>query len=560
MKSKYLLWLMLLLGVSSCDYLDFDETSGLRTKEDVYRYFDNTKSMLTHIYSYIPQDLGCLGGAMRDCASDDAEYAYTGASVQDFNNGNWSSIRTNDDAWGLYYAIRAVNGFLVELEKVDFSDYQYNASYKQWMEQLKYFPYEARVLRAFYFFELARRYGDIAMPLTVLSMEDANKIVKTKFDDVIDFIVMECDDCASQLPDSYNNVLGKETGRITKGFAMALKSKALLYAASELHNPSMDKEKWKMSASAALDLINTGLYQLDKNGAVNNNLSQELILCRMNGDDYNFELANFPVRFTEGRRGVLTSATFPSENLASSFETINGYSVRLTKTGYESDDPTFDPLHPYANRDPRMAKTLIADGMMFKGEMIEIFEGGKDCSERSEGGSVTGYFLKKYIQEDVSFVRDNEVKKKHHWVIYRYAETLLTYAESMIEAFENPEYTDEKYKYSALWAINEVRRNANMPDIKPCSKEEFLEKLRNEWRVEFAFEDHRFWDIRRWKIGAETQKELYGVSITKNELGIKSYEKVVCETRFWNDRMYLYPIPKSELYKNVNLLPQNPGW
>lgn len=560
MKSKYLLWLMLLLGVSSCDYLDFDETSGLRTKEDVYRYFDNTKSMLTHIYSYMPQDLGCLGGAMRDCASDDAEYAYTGASVQDFNNGNWSSIRTNDDAWGLYYAIRAVNGFLVELEKVDFSDYQYNASYKQWMEQLKYFPYEARVLRAFYFFELARRYGDIAMPLTVLSMEDANKIVKTKFDDVIDFIVMECDDCASQLPDSYNNVLGKETGRITKGFAMALKSKALLYAASELHNPSMDKEKWKMSASAALDLINTGLYQLDKNGAVNNNLSQELILCRMNGDDYNFELANFPVRFTEGRRGVLTSATFPSENLASSFETINGYSVRLTKTGYESDDPTFDPLHPYANRDPRMAKTLIADGMRFKGEMIEIFEGGKDCSERSEGGSVTGYFLKKYIQEDVSFVRDNEVKKKHHWVIYRYAETLLTYAESMIEAFENPEYTDEKYKYSALWAINEVRRNANMPDIKPCSKEEFLEKLRNEWRVEFAFEDHRFWDIRRWKIGAETQKELYGVSITKNELGIKSYEKVVCETRFWNDRMYLYPIPKSELYKNVNLLPQNPGW
>lgn len=560
MKSKYLLWLMLLFGVSSCNYLDFDETSGLRTKEDVYRYFDNTKSMLTHIYSYMPQDLGCLGGAMRDCASDDAEYAYTGASVQDFNNGNWSSIRTNDDAWGLYYAIRAVNGFLVELEKVDFSDYQYNASYKQWMEQLKYFPYEARVLRAFYFFELARRYGDIAMPLTVLSMEDANKIIKTKFDDVIDFIVMECDDCASQLPDFYNNVLGKETGRITKGFAMALKSKALLYAASELHNSSMDKEKWKMSASAALDLINTGLYQLDKNGAVNNNLSQELILCRMNGDDYNFELANFPVRFTEGRRSVLTSATFPSENLASSFETINGYSVRLTKTGYESDDPTFDPLHPYANRDPRMAKTLIADGMMFKGEMIEIFEGGKDCSERSEGGSVTGYFLKKYIQEDVSFVRDNEVKKKHHWVIYRYAETLLTYAESMIEAFENPEYTDEKYKYSALWAINEVRRNANMPDIKPCSKEEFLEKLRNEWRVEFAFEDHRFWDIRRWKIGAETQKELYGVSITKNELGIKSYEKVVCETRFWNDRMYLYPIPKSELYKNVNLLPQNPGW
>lgn len=99
-----------------------------------------------------------------------------------------------------------------------------------------------------------------------------------------------------------------------------------------------------------------------------------------------------------------------------------------------------------------------------------------------------------------------------------------------------------------------------MPAIQPCGKEEFLIKLRNEWRVEFAFEDHRFWDIRRWKMGPETQKELYGVSITKNESGTKSYKKVIYESRFWNDRMYLYPISKSELYKNTNLLPQNPGW
>nr|WP_262410110.1 RagB/SusD family nutrient uptake outer membrane protein [Parabacteroides faecis] len=130
----------------------------------------------------------------------------------------------------------------------------------------------------------------------------------------------------------------------------------------------------------------------------------------------------------------------------------------------------------------------------------------------------------------------------------------------MVEAFDDPGYTDGTYKYSALWAINQVRSNAGMPAIQPCGKEEFLIKLRNEWRVEFAFEDHRFWDIRRWKMGPETQKELYGVSITKNESGTKSYKKVIYESRFWNDRMYLYPISKSELYKNTNLLPQNPGW
>ena len=149
MKAKYLFLAISFSLVSSCNYLDFDETSGLRTKEDIYRYFDNTKSMLTHIYSYMPQDFGSLDGAMRDCASDDAEYAYIGAAVQDFNNGNWSSLNTHDNAWGLYNAIRAANGFLVEIENVDFSDYQYNGSYKQWMDQLKYFPYEARVLRAF---------------------------------------------------------------------------------------------------------------------------------------------------------------------------------------------------------------------------------------------------------------------------------------------------------------------------------------------------------------------------------------------------------------------------
>lgn len=425
MKAKYLFLAISFSLVSSCNYLDFDETSGLRTKEDIYRYFDNTKSMLTHIYSYMPQDFGSLDGAMRDCASDDAEYAYIGAAVQDFNNGNWSSLNTHDNAWGLYNAIRAANGFLVEIENVDFSDYQYNGSYKQWMDQLKYFPYEARVLRAFYFFELARRYGDIAMPLTVLGMDEANTVTKTKFDDVIEFITNECDACAPELPETYHNVLGSETGRVTKGFAMALKSKALLYASSKLHNPSMDKKKWERSAKAALDLINTELYQLDKDAVVNNNVSKELVLCRMNGDDFSFELNNFPIRFTEGRRGFLTSSTFPSENLASAFETINGYSVTLTSTGYESADPQFDPLHPYKNRDPRMARTLIADGDEFKGETIELFTGGKDDLERSAGGSVTGYFLKKYIQEEANFVRDNEVMKKHHWVIYRYAETLL---------------------------------------------------------------------------------------------------------------------------------------
>lgn len=560
MKTKLTILFSTLLVFVSCNYLDFDETSGLNTQEDVYKYFDNTKQMLTTVYSYMPQDLGVIDGAMRDNASDDAEYGNTGSLVQDFNNGNWSALRVIDSGWNLYQGIRAANEFLTSLENVDFSRYEYDTRYKNWMKQLGFFPFEARMLRAFYFFELARRYGDIAMPLTVLTAQEANEIPKTKFQDVIDFIVAECNESANHLPASYVGEPGNETGRITKGFALALKSKALLYAASPLHNPSMDVEKWKLSAKAALDLINTGLYQLESGDKVNNVSSKEVILFRMNGDNSTFELNNFPIRFTEGQRQSPTTATFPTQNLVDAFETINGYSAVLVSNGWISDDPEFDDQNPYENRDPRFYKTVLANGMNFKESVIETFNGGYDALPVSQGGSPTGYFLRKYIQETTNFAPDKVVTNKHHWVIYRYAETLLSYAESMVQAFGNPSYTDATYNKSALWAINQVRNNAGMPEITETDKNAFIQKLQNEWRVEFAFEDHRFWDVRRWKIGNETQKEIYGVSIDKNDRGILSFQRILYETRTWNERMNLYPIPQSELYKNQNLNPQNSGW
>ena len=121
-------------------------------------------------------------------------------------------------------------------------------------------------------------------------------------------------------------------------------------------------------------------------------------------------------------------------------------------------------------------------------------------------------------------------------------------------------YTDFEYPYSALWALNQVRNNAGMPPVPSCGYDEFIERLGNEWRVEFAFEDHRFWDIRRWKIGDQTQKELAAVKIVKSESGVLNYYRQVYETRSWTDKMYLYPIPQTELYKNRNLSPQNAGW
>lgn len=544
------------VAVQSCSFLDFDETSGLRTKEDQYRYFNSTEQMLTNVYSYMPKDLGAVSGAMRDCACDDAEYGNSGSPVQYFTNGSWSAVNTVDDAWNLYYGIRAANSFIEEVAKTDFSRYEHDVQYANWMKKLAYFPYEARVLRAHYFFELARRYGDIAMPLAVLDKEAANSIVKTSFDDVVEFIVSECDECAPMLPDSYADQPGAQIGRVTKGFAMAVKSKALLYAASPLHNETGDVEKWKRSAKAALDIIRSGIYSLDPDGCVNDISSPEIVMMVIGGDSQDFELMNFPIRFTEGKRTGPT-ATFPSQNLVDAFETINGAAVKLTDAGWVSDDPQFDPQKPYDNRDPRFYRTVLANGMTFKDSEIEVFEGGADHAEVTAGGSPTGYFLRKYIQETTSFVPDKTVTNKHHWVVYRYAETLLAYAESMVNAFGSPDYSDPDYPYSALWALNQVRSNAGMPET---DADEFKNKLINEWRVEFAFEDHRFWDVRRWKIGDETQRELIGVNIRKDADGTLNFYRQVYENRKWTDRMYFYPIPQSELFKNRNLYPQNLGW
>ena len=130
----------------------------------------------------------------------------------------------------------------------------------------------------------------------------------------------------------------------------------------------------------------------------------------------------------------------------------------------------------------------------------------------------------------------------------------------MIEAFGDPDYTDAEFTYSAAWALNQVRANSNMPSVDVKDRAGFIAAVRNEWRVEFAFEDHRFWDVRRWKTAEDTQRDIYGVRIELTGDNTYAFYREVYETRTWAERMYLYPIPQSELYKNTNLNPQNQGW
>ena len=546
---------------AGCNFLDFDESSSDYSREDMYLTYSNIQKMLTNIYGYMPnKNIYDVSDAMRDCGSDDAEYGDPDASVQRFTNGTWSSLNTVDDKWStMYSGIRSANEFLESIKTVDLSMYQYETKYQRWLEHLQYYPYQARVLRAYYFFELARRYGDIPMPLTMLTAEEANMIVKTPFDDVIDFIVSECDESAKNLPDTYVGLLDDEVGRVTRGFALAVKTKALLYAASPLHNPSGDKSKWEKAAAAAKEIMDLNIYQLDPDEKANNSTSQEVIFAIMRSESTSFELYNFPVRFTEGQRTYI-AGNYPTQNLVDAFQTANGYDITLGANGWQTSDPDFDVTKPYEGRDPRFARAILADGMTFKGSTIETFVGGKDYSAtRNDLGSPTGYYLRRYIQESTSFTPENTVTNKHQWIVYRYAEALLTYAEALNEYLGDPTTTGGAFSISALDALNMVRANAGMPDVKATSQSDFREAVRREWRVEFAFEDHRFWDVRRWDIGQATQGQIDGVEITRSG-GKSNYKRVTVETRTWSARQNLFPIPQSELFCNTNLNPQNTGW
>lgn len=545
--------------LAGCNFLDFDETSGDYTRDDMYKTYSNIRSMLTNVYGYMPnKDIADVGSALRDCGSDDAEYGDPDASVQTFTNGNWSPLTTVDTKWSLYNGIRCANEFLESIQTIDLTKYQYDVKYELQMEHIKYYPYEARTLRAYFLFELARRYGDIPMPTTMLTIDEANSIAKTSFDDVIKFIVDECNECAANLPVSYIGMLDDEFGRVTKGFAMALKTKALLYAASPLHNSANDKSKWKAAAIAAQDLMESGIYSLDPGMKVNTTTSPEIIMVIMRSESQSFEKNNFPVRFTEGERTSM-SGTYPTQELVDAFQTAAGYDIVLGANGWQTDDPAFNVEKPYEGRDPRFAATILANGMSFKGSRIETFEGGADYSAtRAQLGTPTGYYLRKYIQETTSFTPENKVQNKHHWIVYRFAEAVLTYAEAANEYFGDPSSSDSELRISAAEAINKIRANAGMPAVTATSYADFQEAVRREWRVEFAFEDHRFWDVRRWKIGATTQTGIDGVKIVKTPLGL-DYQRFNVERRTWAEKMYLFPIPQNEVFCNGNLT-QNVGW
>lgn len=549
-----ILALLVFFTLTNCQDLDYNEETG-NTKEDVFNDFARSKNFVSGIYNYLPTDFNSIDGAIRSAATDDAEHVNDVSNIQNFNNGIWSPIQELDNVWGtMYGGIRAANVYLKESEGQKFLDLQYTNTYKNLIQQYNNYPFEVRFLRAYFYFELVKRYKNIPLITTVLTPEEAANVKQATFKEVVDFIVKECDEVAAVLPPDYTAFAGvNETGRATKGAALALKSRILLYAASPLHNSNpVDVTLWQKAAVAAKDVIDLKLYQLSASySTVVNNLSlapgPELIFERREAASNGFEVRNFPIGYQGGNTG-----TCPTQNLVDSYE--------MQTSGLPITDPAsrYNPLDPYKNRDPRMEETVLRNGYTWKGVKVESFFGGKNGLPITNA-TKTGYYLKKYLVESINL--DSKLgpvtTREHNWTMFRFGEIYLNYAEAMNEAYGPTNPSD--LKVSALLAVNAIRRRAKMPNFPATlTKDEFRTKLRNERRVELAFEDHRFWDIRRWKIGEDT-KNIYAMNITRNTDLTLTYQIKLLEERKFEERMNLYPIPQSEIFKNKNLT-QNTGW
>ena len=554
---RYITALPAVVLLAACSFLDTGESTYYDKNETLYDPSRVTQ-LCTQVYSYLPDELSGISRTLQDAATDDAVSGYKTAHIQRFVDGSWSANDTVDNVLDKYYrAIHDANFYLENCIGLTFDDWKYSDGFQDMYNSYLNYQYEVRFLRAFYYFELVKRYGGVPLITKTLTKEQANTAEQASATDVLNFIVAECTDLVRHLPDKPTTLPGANANmqRIGKGPVLALKSRATLYAASPLFNPTGDAEKWKVAAAAADELIKQTAalgYAIDNDynnlfGATNNQ-SPEIILCRPQGKTTRFEASNYPIGVSNG-----SGNTCPTENLVSAYEMNDG-------SKFNWDDPVA-AADPYANRDPRLEMTIVCNGVKWPStEPVETFIGGKN-GQPLQNATPTGYYLRKYLNNKITFEAGKNTNSfDHNWVIFRYAEILLNYAEAAAQAY-GPDIKPAGLSLTAREAVNLVRarQSVQMPAFpEGISTTDFLARLRNERRVELAFEGHRFWDLRRWRLMDE-MKDIYQVRIEKKADGSFTYLKQKLISYTISNKLYFYPFANAELYKNKRLK-QNPGW
>lgn len=536
------------------------------------RYFLNN-IYLEHLYNGYNR----VDGDFLDAASDDAiSINNSDPTVYKLLMGRYSAVsRLTDMDWGSYYqGIRKANILINNIDVVPF-----NITYTNALGEVKPLNFtmkaEARFLRAYLYFELVKRYGGV--PLVgdnVYVLGDDMQLSRNTFAQCVDYIIRELDEIKDDLRSLPMSDATEFAHAPTKEACMAMKARVLLYAASPLFNEkpleagnellgyaAYDRERWNLAAQAAKNLID----QFGPKGKGTLNLAQnyrniflnfyggnnpELIFFRPDGKNKKIETANGPLGFSGNSLG--NGITNPTQNLVESFPMKDG------KMPGDSKKYPYNPMDdPFKDRDPRLDFTVLHNGSRWLNTTLETQIGGSHNPSGAQY-SRTCYYMAKFVKDYQS--SGNYEDDTHLWVIYRYGEVLLNYAEALNEYLEVP----SKEVYDALIALR-ARAGIEEGDDKlyglkaGMTQAEMRAVIQNERRVEMAFEEQRYWDIRRWRIAEDVfKKPLRGLSIQLVGAKTNYYEVNVLSATF-DAKRYFYPIPYSEVIKNKNMV-QNPNW
>lgn len=584
----YAAFLLAMAGTSltSCEdmfggFLDKQPSNEL-TEEQVFSEWKTTMQFHFDTYNFLRHGACRINNSWMDAATDLAETSYASGGVRtSFNIGNYyasSAAAELVDTWEHYY--RGIRKCNMIIERIDNVPKATDDSQEKYETDKKNYKAEAHFLRAYFYWEMFLRYGPVPIVKEVLDPDGdllSNYTTRPTLKEfVVDFVLEELKQCEAGLMDKETSTNAGNQGRINQPMARALYARIMLYMASDRFNQASGIT-WSQAATAAKGFIDTygslyGLYTTDTDASTryvnailknaHDGKNNEVIFWR-NDVKVGFGAIYNDTPVGEGGNGGLC----PSQNLVDMYDMANGTSPF---TGYDdtgaplysiANAPTinaasgYKDTDPYAGRDPRLKATVLYNGSKWGNGTINVLSGQRDNPVGNANATPTGYYVRKYIPENI--LDDNHTGTNYrNWIIIRYAEILLNYAEALNESGEGT-------REEVLNILQPIRDRAGMTaklinrtDLQ--TKEERRNFIRKERTVELAFEDHRAWDVRRWNVAEEAlSRPIIGMNITQSN-GSLVYIRKISQKRVFTEKMYLYPIPEGEVWKTS--IDNNPGW
>lgn len=569
------------------------------TLAQTFNNHNTALEFLANVYSDIPDEASqrFAGGnniGQWTGGSDEAEYDWGFVTSQNINNGTYdASSSVTGGFWTTFYqGIRNAGIFMDNIDKVPDLTTQLKAQYKA----------EARALRGLFYFYLLRIYGPVVLVGDKAIAPDASfsdvQLARSSYDDCVTYVTNELDAAAKDLPATPSNT--NNYGRITKGFALAIRSELLLYAASPLYNGNTDysqlmnvdgthlisqqydANKWKLASDALKAFITQfapGVYDLYKENDQNGNYSAYLSCRDVMLNDWNkeiiyanigagvtnrqYETTPYHQGYADEDRG--SGGLGATQSMVDSYFMANGLSIDDAASGYSTtgfsafqapyDDAVRSTYNQWVNREPRFYVGITYNGSEWldtnAGDVItQLYNTGN--SGRATGGNdycPTGYVVRKNTPTG------DRSQGGRSWVMMRLAEVYLNYAEALNESTPGD---PDILKY-----INLIRNRAGIPEYgvgipAPSGQDAVRQAIRHERQVELAFENNRFFDVRRWKIAEQTEAgPAYGLNISADLPDF--YNVVPFETRVFTKRSYFYPVPQNDINSDKQLV-QNTGW